>query len=1072
MRPVPPTPPAKPATVNTLTVLLCFFASGFAALTYEIAWIRKATLVFGSTSLALSTVLAVFFLGWAIGSRQFGRASTRTDRPLRLFARLEIAIGVFGLLSPWAFGAVESLYGSFYPSIYESSGTLNLTRAALLTACLILPTVLMGGTLPLLCRHFAQHRDGIMSTVGGLYGLNTLGGAVGCAMCGFWFIPDLGVDTAIFIAAGLNLVLGVVVFTIAPVAPLSVEYGAAEPANDEDNEQFKEPSKAIYLLFLATGFIALSNEVIWARYLSLLVTNGVHTYTLTLTVILVGIGLGGPLAGALLRRTRDGALPFGLVQIALGLLALTLLLYPINWWVWLAVGHAQGDAPRLVMLVVSLMLGPAILMGMTFPLAVRVVVDRPLQTGAGVGALTFVTTIGGVFGSLTTGFYLLPGPGLQTTILAVTGASLAVGILAFFVIRPRPGKTYTGKVAIALITVPIWIALASSPPVQVPRDLLGREGSMLAFEEGVNGNLAVLRSEGSNRLEIDGLWQGESRPSHLMMSAHVPMLLHPEPKNALVIGLGTGQAARRFLHYDIDRLDCVEIEGELPDMLRSHFDARWLDDEKVRILEEDGRSYLTHTDQEYDVISIAVGQTYRPGVASFYTREFYERAKSALRPKGCVSQFIPTHLLTTAEFRTLVGTFLGVFPQSVLWYNTEEMLLIGRDVDSLSISLDRLELLNSNRTIHEDLKFTYWGGIRRWVNRPESLLGGYLLGPKELAKITEDVAPYTDDRPWIEYTTAQERELDQEQSRTLDLIYQNLGPLGEILNGSPGEDSVKFTEKLREQNLADLRAVTLWKVVTSARRLKPEDVEAMLRKAIEWSPENVRIRRTLVYFLMDRQREDEALKLIKETLEIDPGDPISHNARGNVLASLDRQDEAIKAFERAIGIDSRFETAHLNLGQIFASRRAFDKATPHLKISVEQDPSNPEAQEWYGRALGESGKVVEAVEHLSEAMRLAPGSPSSAQALVWLLATSEHPDIPSAAETIAMAEQMARATRRQSPAVLDILAASYARAGRFADAKKSATQAIDLAKEQKKPELAANIESRRKLYESGKPFLK
>lgn len=1063
--------------MTTLVVLACFFASGFAALTYEIAWIRKATLVFGSTSLALSTVLAVFFLGWALGSRYFGRASLGTDRPLKWFAVIEICVGVFGFLSPWTFVAVESVYGGIYPSVYETAGLLNLTRVVLLTLCLLLPTLLMGGTLPLLCRHFVSTREGITSAVGGLYGLNTVGGAAGCAVCGFLLIPSLGIDTAIFIAAGLNLLLGFSVLAIAPTARLSITAPTPKESATEADSQPTAPCvsspRLVYALFFATGFIALSNEIIWTRYLSLLVQNSVHTYTLTLTVILAGIGLGGPLAGGLMHRVKDKTFPFGLAQMALGLTAIGLFLYPVNWWLRLAVDHAAGDATRLVILVVSLMLVPAILMGMSFPLAIRLVVDRPSQTGAGVGGMTFVNTIGGVLGSLATGFLLLPLLGLQATILLVTGASVVVGLTILLGIRWNPAQAKpTARFATAILGATLWVILAGASRLRLPLDLLGSRGTVLAFEEGVNANLAVIRSEGVTRLEIDGLWQGEDRRTHLMMSAHVPMLLHPKPKDVLVIGLGTGLASRRFLHYDIDRLDCVEIESELPDLLREHFDSAWMEDDKVRILVEDGRSHLSHTDQEYDVISIAVGQTYRPGVASFYTEEFYERAKQALRSGGCVSQFIPTQMLTTAELQSLIATFLRTFPQSMLWYNTEEMLLVGRDVPKLSFDTDRLRLLLPGTPVHKDLEFRYWGGIANYINRSETLLAGFLVGPKGLAALVGDAPTYTDDRPWIEYSTAESRDLVDEQGTTIKLITRHLGDVSDVLGDKPADASLRFTEALRARHLSDLRAVILTRVARSGRAKNLDEAEAMLRKAIELSPENVKIRHSYAYLLFDLKRVDEALELLTETLNIDPTNAVSYNVMGNALILAGKPEDAIHEFERAIRIDGKNDVPHLNLGQILAKQGQFAKATPHLRICVEQDPENPIAREWLGRALDAQGKTIEAVEQLSHAMRLRPGAPAIAQILVWILATHEDPALPTAEETVAMAEHMAEATRDQSPAILDILAASYARAGRFPEAVQSATQAIDLAKQQKNAELATEIEARRKLYEGKKPYLK
>ena len=974
--------PRRDAFIGTC-VALCFTASGFAALTYEVAWIRTSALVFGSTSLALSTVLAVFFTGWALGSRIFGRISRRTSRPLAWFAALEVGLAACGVLSPWVFGWVESVFGALYPSIDAGGGWVHGTRAVLIALVLLPPTILMGGTLPLLTRHFVATQDGIVAGVGALYGLNTLGGAIGCAVCGFWLIPELGVHAAILTAAAINVVVGVSVWTVAVRARVPVT-AAGEGSPGELGGAAGLARTFVYALVFAAGFLALGNEIVWARYLALLIPNTVHTYTLTLTVVLAGIGLGAPLAAVIARRAGDHAFGFGLVQVVLGLVVFGLLLYPIDWWLHLAAGAAAGDTVRLVVLVVCLMAVPAVLLGMSFPLALRLIVDRPVAVGDAVGVLTLVNTAGGVLGSFAVGFFALPLLGLQATIVLSTGASVLVGIGAWF----SSAASRSTRVMRAVGAVAIWAMLAAFCGVQLPQDLLARRGALLAFVEGRDANLAVVRVQGVKRLEIDGLWQGEDRRDHLMMSAHVPMLTHPDPKRVLVVGVGTGQAARRFLLYDVERLDCIEVEGEVFALLREHFDADWMGDARVRTRVEDGRSYVAHTRSRYDVVSIAVGQTFRPGVAAFYTEEFYREVKEALASGGSVSQFLPTQLLGVEELQALVAAFLRVFPQSMLWYNTEEMLLVGRATEALTLPAARLRLLTEEPRLREDLRFAYWGGPTEWLQREEVFLGGFLAGPRGLAAFAGAVEPYVEDRPWVEYSAARHQNTTARQHAALDRIEANLDDVDSFLGIARVAAARRATADMRQQNLSDLRAVILAREVEARRVASVAQAEAFLRKAVELNPRNVRIRRQLALLFLGRKRPAEAIEVLTGALRVDDASAASHNCMGNALMLSGASDAAVRHFERAIALDPNDATPYLNLGQARFRGKAYAAAVKCLQTCLERDPENADAHHWLGRSHHELGDVAAAVHHLEAALRF--GAVALARARAELFADLVH----------------------------------------------------------------------------------
>ena len=538
--------------VSNLLALLCLFLSGALGLVYEIAWIRKASLVFGTAGFALSTVLAVFFGGLALGSWLFGGVAGRSRRPLRLYALLEAGIGVLALASPAAFRAADAGYGWLYPATYEHFALLSAVRFAGVALVLLPPAILMGGTLPLFCAQYVRSEGRIAFSVGLLYGLNTLGAAVGCAACGFLLIPAVGVDATIRAAGVANALIGLVVWLLplpgppTPAAAAREERAPAAPGN-------ARPAWLLPALFFATGFVALGNQVLWARYLALLMHNTVYTYTITLTVILVGIVAGSVGGARFYDRLRWRGFLFGAIQVATALVVTAVLLLPVSFWLERADPAAVNAQVGLAL---GVLLVPALLSGLSFPLAIRMAVNDPGRAGRGVGRMAALNTAGGIAGSLATGFLVLPTLGLEGALFLITGASLAIGFAAWLGLEP--GRSPLTAAVLAVASVGLWLAIPAVSNTRLPADYLSRGRPLVAFREGISSQLAVIREGGVTKLEIDRLWQGEDRKTRQVMAAHVPMLLTARPERVLLVGLGPGQTASRFLDYPIDRLDCVK----------------------------------------------------------------------------------------------------------------------------------------------------------------------------------------------------------------------------------------------------------------------------------------------------------------------------------------------------------------------------------------------------------------------------------------------------------------------------------------------------------------------------------
>ena len=863
---------------------------------------RKASLIFGSTTFAVSTVLAVFFFGLAGGSYLFGRIAQETTRPLKLYALIEFALGALALVSPYAFDLADNLYGGLYRAFADHTVLLFGARFILISLVVLPPTILMGGTLPLFCRQYVTSDSRIASSVGVLYAVNTLGAALGCVAAGLVLLPIVGLRLTVWIGAALNILCGIAVASLRTIEA---------PSTATPRPEAESPTSSrvlIALLFFSVGFVALGGEVLWTRYLGLLIHNTVYTYTLTLAVVLVGIVLGSILASQFSDKSTTRARHFGTLQVLTGLAVLTLMTLPKNVW--------QGFEGELG-LYFLLLLPAAILSGASFPLAVRMVVEDASTASIGTGRMAAINTLGGILGALAVGFLCLPAFGLKTGLLFITGVSLATGFAAWLWLDRNLSLLFRGTAIV--ISLLIWIGIPFATGTRIPADFLGERGSLVAFREGIGSNLAILRDKRLLTLEIDRLWQGENRKNQQVMAAHIPMLFHPNPRNVLVVGVGTGQTASRFLMYDIARLECVDIEPTIFEFIREHFDSEWMDDGRVALIPEDGRNYLQHSNAKHDVISLEVGQIFRPGVAFFYTADFYRRARERLNPGGVLTQFVPSLFFTTNQFRSVLRTFLETFPQSTLWFNSSEFLLIGVNSEEVKLHSVALERLSSNNRVHQDLSYGYWEGSQNWLNRPPVLLAGHLIGPRGLDELAGNACLYWDDLPVLDYATRLVHKTEQNEIPLLNELHKHFEPVAAIANFELSPDVKSHIEKMREKNFGGLTASAL---VRQAKALNPskdhKQMTQLLSKAVRANRENFDANRMLGDALMFQSKYDEAIQHYKQALHLRPNHAETHNNLGFALGQRGNLIEAFRHFKEAVRIRPNYTDAKRNLAHIRA----------------------------------------------------------------------------------------------------------------------------------------------------------
>ena len=427
---------------------------------------------------------------------------------------------------------------------------------------------------------------------------------------------------------------------------------------------------------------------------------------------------------------------------------------------------------------------PSLFSGLSFPLLFNGIKETNLGSGRRVGHALAINTFGCISGAMLTGFILLPALGMQVTLLAVTFLSLCMGLLVITCLAT--GIPQRIKASAVILCLLIWGLLVTVSGVRLPSDYLANGRELIDFVEGKSTFIAVIKRNNNIKMELDRMWQGQQAKGHQIMAAHLPMLLHPSAKEILVVGVGAGQAPSRFLYHNISRLDCVDLEDRIPPVLKKHFQADWLDDPRTRFIAEDGATYIRNINRKYDLISIEVGQVFRPQASPFYHTEFYQKTRQRLATNGIVVQFLPVGFFTEPHLKSVIKTFISQFPNSTLWYNDyAELLLIGSPDRKLAFNHDSIAALRGNLRVFADLFWGLPGTEEFFLNRPEVLAASFLMGAKTLTEMSKDAEILSDDKPILEYGTARTSYRPQRFKR-----------LFEELHESP-QEVIAFTTSLR-----------------------------------------------------------------------------------------------------------------------------------------------------------------------------------------------------------------------------------------------------------------------------------
>ena len=737
-------------------VFALFYVSGIAGLIYQVLWLRRLSLIFGVTVYAASTVLAAFMAGLAIGSALSSRVLRRGISPLTAFGVAEVLVGVTGLISPLLLDAASFLYDALHQVSPDSLGVLTVARLVCSFAILAVPTAMMGITLPLLSAAVSAPGAANGTGISLLYAINTLGAMTGTLLSGLILIPAIGIQRSFLLAAALNVIVGVVAMWMGK-APLvhPPKGGHHEISGEAVVSGFRRIGEwPLWIVVIVSGFASLGLEIVWFRLMLQFVIATTAAFTAMLATVLGGIAAGGLMAAAILRTPRDHARILGVVQALTGVAAvgsMTFLLWTVEQG-WRTMGLRQA--------VVIAILPPALFMGIGFPLALGIAgrrsdEDRQEDVARRVGVMYSLNVAGAIAGSLGAGFLLLPRIGSVNALIALAAMFVASGLWLLSTgrgslpgsdVRSSQQRGYTRWLLAAAIAIAFVVIARQLPdPFKVAIDR--RYGNqLLEFwrHEGPQTAVSVRASQFQHVLYLDGLHQANDQPAMVRLHraiGHLPMVLHGDPKDVLVVGMGGGATPGAVSQYPNARVEVVELaEGvrqAAPFFKHVNYDLLTQPTVTVRI--DDGRNFLALTDRRFDVITADIIQPGHAGAGHVYSREYFSLVRNALNDDGVVLQWIGHR--PRAEYTLIMRTFLEVFPDATLWYDANFMVGTRRPLSLDRGALDRLRENPQTRDALDAVGLNSWEALRSW----------YTTGPAEMRAFVGDGPILTDDRPLVEY---------------------------------------------------------------------------------------------------------------------------------------------------------------------------------------------------------------------------------------------------------------------------------------------------------------------------------
>ncbi|MCX7011891.1 MAG: fused MFS/spermidine synthase [Candidatus Sumerlaeota bacterium] len=1029
-------------------VLALFFASGAAGLVYEQLWTRQITLTMGSAIFATTTVVCAFMAGLGAGAWAGGRVAPRLGRPGFTYGALEVFIGLYAIALPFLLNAATPLYRLLYRAAETRTAQLTLGQFAIAFALLAAPTAAMGASLPLVIRQLRRlnERGGVLA--GRAYAVNTAGAFAGALAGGFALLPAWGNAGTLWAAAGASLAVGAAAMAVfrretvgrasadgqatsrpaktgakprmesrlqaESSAAFSVQMPGIPPeggtpyANAASTEREfadkDEPGRAerriVFLGYGLSGLAAMALEIAWTRAGVVALDTSSYAFSIILATFILGLALGGFAGARLARRVERPLRSLGVIHVAIA--AAVLLGCPwfdsLPWAVrkiYTSIAphsFALQSAGRFL-LFGGIALVPTLLMGMAYPLTVRVLRSdaRRGESQAGAAAYGF-NSLCAVAGAFLAGFALIPGPlHTQGTIVAAATTAGLIGIAYLWLAgarewRVRLAAEATG-VALLMAVCASVIGFGAWDPSKMLRGSHTAPAQfgidkVLYYREGVDATVAVTYLAPQQLIaRINGkpdASNGLSDAFSRLMLGHYAAFLAPKAERALLIGLGSGMTLSGLTsHQQFQRIDCVElVQGmiEAAEQFKSYTDNA-IDDPRVHLIRGDGRTHLALGDETYDLIVSEPTNPWVAGAAALFTREFYEACRARLNPDGVAAFWVPGFAISFGDFRALAATILHVFPYAAIFEGHFNDYLFLCSDQPLSLDLGEWMTGCQSKPIARTLSRI------GYLDHPAAPLAGY-MGDGGALRAQAGTRMVTDANSTLEFGSAR-GVIAHEEDEALRFVLS--------AEADPFQSFIRVPKELRETAGVLRQKVALYRdarrarlqFLTACRRQDAAAALAAAQRIRDLTPEDPRafeaLNDSLTTLAADAARRGDrsTAELLRQAVDqlTPPLALLSRTetspkllARGIQALEMKQYDAAEKMFRDALERESNYVPARIQLARLALARGRAQEALDWLQPYQDNEALAGNVRIIFAAALAELGKTNEAIGELGKAL--------------------------------------------------------------------------------------------------------
>lgn len=913
--------------------------------------------------MAQTVVVTTFLFGLALGAFFLGRLADRVKSPLGWYCACEILIGLFALAIPYEIILLRWISSSIYPALQVLPIIHFMVRFVLTFLAIGPPCILMGGTLPLLMKHFLVIQPWSRETTGWLYAINTLGAAFGALAAGFYLLPGVGMAGANWLAVAIDFYVAMLVYLLLKQYSQEPQIQANDFVSGVNSTSCETPfpsidpmtagcfsPKAIYLASALTGCASLILQTIWTRQLALVLGGTTYAFSSMLFVFLLGIGLGSLIYSRIVHRIRNLAWTLSTVvflltvSIAVGKLSIP--------YLCMAVGFMRGlrSDPMMNSLIsvgvnVVLQLIPTMCMGFLFPLFIDILRWRAREVGAAVGTLYTWNTAGSILGASLTPVALLAVWGSDTAVAFV----LLLYSLSLLIVYPYSQR----NAFLILLPVSIWsliMAFLVSQPDDPRRTNMGQyiygympsyeidSGySTLYYKESISSNVLILETDINRHLRVNGKVDASDSgdmPMQLGL-AFFPRVFHPQARDVLIIGYGSGTTTGASLMFPNTRVTCCEIEPAVVEAgaFFSHINHNPERSRNFTLILDDGRSYLEGCQKTFDLILSEPSNPWIAGISNLFTRDFYQEVKRHLNSNGVFTQWIHTYNFTSAEYNLIARTLLDVFPYgALLRISTKDTLFLASERPLLPNADDlraAQALLDESPVVSRDLR-----AIFKTDDVATLLLRCFMMPVESIRRILQSETARTlntDMNMRLEFTAPLQLFIPEGWQENVDrTLVGKADPAWWIDRFQAWGCSAKQISSIR------------WWIRLMQNYDYPDKSKALVQFALQHAPNNPALLADSLFFLLDSEQEFNRTLNRLIPLSIDQAFRIGVDIR-----KRNHPAQAAKIFECIVQQRPSWTTAWTQLALSYMEREQWTEAEEKFTRALETDPNNPFLKESY-----------------------------------------------------------------------------------------------------------------------------